>query len=368
MLAQDSAFQSLHNTVPGAEAADHCRQIIAQVETALCRSDVYRQALDQLQQLAVENGTSTQFMLKSVIRETIRLAVRCVTHPGEAIAQLSPEASQTPSAETTDEMDCAEVQSDVQPEIKPAAKHKGEGAGETQKPASLTRTELEDQEDAATFKAIEQVLQTKPDHALTVFQPKPRERKLTPAEQAQKAADERAVRLRRLCARIKHERQSRGFSLAQIHARTFIPLYHLQAIEQCNIEHLPEDIYLRGFVRRLEQTFGLALGSLTDGFPNPQPAQAVPTWYHSQTEANPKKGNGLSVHPLHLYLTYGAVMAGGVFWLSQQAAPKANVAPIQIDESFPQQSAEPIQSKSDAKTAKTKTSISQQVAAPEILR
>ncbi|MGI0494452.1 helix-turn-helix domain-containing protein [Alkalinema pantanalense CENA528] len=367
MLAQDSAFQSLHNTMPGADAADQCRQIIAQVETALCRSDVYRQALDQLQQLAVENGTSTQFMLKSVIRETIRLAVRCVTHPGEAIALLSPEASQTSSAETTDEMDCTAVQLDVQPEIKPASKHKVEGTGETQKPASLTRTELEAQEDAATFKAIAQVLQTKPD-TLAVFHPKPRERKLTPAEQAQKAADERAVRLRRLCARIKHERQSRGFSLAQIHARTFIPLYHLQAIEQCNIEHLPEDIYLRGFVRRLEQTFGLALGSLTDGFPNPQPAQAVPTWYHSQTEANPKKGNGLSVHPLHLYLTYGAVMAGGVFWLSQQAAPKANVAPIQIDESFPQQSAEPIQSKSDTKAAKMKAPISQQVAAPEILR
>lgn len=344
MLAQDSAFQSLHNTTPGAEAADHCRQIIAQVETALCRSDVYRQALDQLQQLAVENGTSTHFMLKSVIRETIRLAVRCVTQAGDAtIAPPSLETSLPLPPDTVDAVNSAEA-------------------------VQQTQTDAEDPEDAATFKAIEQVLQTKPNSALAVFQPKPRERKLTPAEQAQKAADERAVRLRRLCARIKYERQSRGFSLAQIHARTFIPLYHLQAIEQCNIEHLPEDIYLRGFVRRLEQTFGLGLGALTDGFPDPQPAQAVPTWYYNQTDATPKKGGGLNVHPLHLYLTYGAVMAGGVFWLSQQAAPKANVAPIQIDESFPQQSAAPIQSKSDAKTAKTKAAISQQVAAPEILR
>ncbi|MCY7322950.1 MAG: hypothetical protein LH660_14400, partial [Phormidesmis sp. CAN_BIN36] len=37
--------------------------------------------------------------------------------------------------------------------------------------------------------------------------------------------------------------------------------------------------------------------------------------------------------PVHLYVGYAALMAGGLFWLSRQATPPANPGAIDLDSS-----------------------------------
>ena len=66
--------------------SDSWRHLVAQVESSLCREERSRQALDQLQQLAAEQGANTQFLLKAIIRETIRLTMECLS---EAKTRLS---------------------------------------------------------------------------------------------------------------------------------------------------------------------------------------------------------------------------------------------------------------------------------------
>lgn len=337
MLAQDTAFHTtLQQGFTGqfSEPGEDWRQAIAQVEAALCRSDVYRQALDQLQQLAAEHGASSQFLLKSVIRETIRLAIRYAHLEG-------------------------------QPESKPAPSP----AIEIVEPAPLTPEEIAAREDAKTFAAIEQVLQPKAPQKKNLPHlgfPK-REKPLTPEQIAEQAAAARTSQLRQLCARIKQEREARGLSLAQLHARTFIPMYHLQAIDTGNLDHLPTDIYLRGFLRRIEQSLSLPANSLTDPLPKAAPPQTVPTWCKTTPKPSKKLG-GLEVQPMHLYLTYGAVMAGGIFWLTHQSSPQHSVAPIHIDDPHTSSPTTTVQTPQKSDSSKTKLPASQTVAAPETLR
>ncbi|MEB3293812.1 MAG: helix-turn-helix transcriptional regulator [Synechococcales bacterium] len=332
MLAQDMGIRGISGQ--GMETNEQWRQIIAQVEASLCRSDVYRQALDQLQQMAADNGTSTQFLLKSVIRETIRLAVKTVLLAGE-----------TSTGETAGVELKALTQSQALDSSEP-----------------LTPAEQAALEDEKTFASIAQVMQ--PTDQPT--RPKKRSRKPTAEELAQQAAIARIERLQKVCAKIKQTREAQGLSLHHLHARTFIPLYHLQALDAGQIEHLPVDIYLRGFLHRLEKALGLPEQSLTEAIPLPEP-----TTLGARTAKAPYAAGssnfGVPLQSLPVYLTYGAVVAGGLFWLSNQSKPQTALTPIQID--LPKENPvpqAPSQKDTNTQVKQAKTQLTQKIAAPEM--
>ncbi|NJN49673.1 MAG: hypothetical protein HC805_07805 [Alkalinema sp. RL_2_19] len=124
-------------------------------------------------------------------------------------------------------------------------------------------------------------------------------------------------------AQIQLEREQKGLTIAQLHARTFIPMYHLQALEGGHVEQLPEDVYLRGFLRRIENALGLAVSSLIDKLPTAADRSLLPCWSGHAMNVSRRGFAGLDVNPNHLYFTYAAIMAGGVCWLSNQTAPTA---------------------------------------------
>jgi cytoskeletal protein RodZ len=63
--------------------------------------------------------------------------------------------------------------------------------------------------------------------------------------------------LEQIGQQLRSARDSSGLSLAQIHERTKIPYGHLQAIDNGQVEDLPEPVYVTGFIKRYAECVGL---------------------------------------------------------------------------------------------------------------
>ncbi|HTL88447.1 MAG TPA: helix-turn-helix domain-containing protein [Leptolyngbya sp.] len=240
MLAQDSIMVGVSGT--GEESSEGFRALLSQIEAELCRSEVYRRALESLEAATLE-GTSAQFCLKSVGREAIRLALR-------ELAIVPPSKPPEPVAKPPE-------------------------------PVRPKKIFLEPQ------------------------------------------LDQRQDGLKKLGEQIRAARHARSMSIAELHSKTLVPVHQIRAIEAGHGAHLPEDIYLRGFIQRMAKALNLDSGQLLALLPTVDPVKAVlPTWYHPTRKSSIDIG-GISLKPVHLYLGYAAVLSGGFFWLSHQSAPPA---------------------------------------------
>jgi cytoskeleton protein RodZ len=355
MFSQDFQVSS----VPGSEVMDSARdytrsdgwkQLVAQVESTLCQEDRSRQALDQLQQLATEQGASTQFLLKSVIRETIRITMECLSEAKQML-------SFAPSA---------------RPEVTIEKPDRTESQAPLRSRPILTPEEKEAQEDMALVSALNHALKPTRSPALIDRLRPPAAPKESPELRLQRSIEARDSSLRDLCDRIHTQREHLGLDLRKIHSETFIALHYLQALDEGKIDRLPEDVYLRGFLRRLEKSLHLPAGDLTARLPQPidrlgltANRQALdPTSIPQQKSVIPS----LSFQPNYAYLTYAALMTSGVFWVSQQGSPKSNFTPIKIDTPGPAP-ATVIQPKkvSSESVQKVQIRMSQNFSSPEVM-
>ncbi|BAU09606.1 hypothetical protein LEP3755_00770 [Leptolyngbya sp. NIES-3755] len=269
MLAQDSMMVSV--TGAGEESSEGFRALLSQLEAELYRSEVFRRALDSLED-GVSEGTSAQFCLKAVGREAIRLALR------EMMPQPAPEP----------------------------------------KPAEPVR----------------------------------------PKKPLSETQQRRQECLAKLGAQIRAARHARSMSIAELHSKTLVPVHQLQAIEAGHGAHLPEDVYLRGFIQRIAKVLNLDSVQLLDLLPTFDPVKAVlPTWYH------PRKSSiglgGMDLKPVHLYLGYAAVLSGGLIWLAQHQAASTSSSELNAPQVAPA-------AKSEVQPT-AKMSAGMQVAAPERL-
>ncbi|MDJ1185210.1 helix-turn-helix domain-containing protein [Roseofilum casamattae] len=137
-----------------------------------------------------------------------------------------------------------------------------------------------------------------------------RPRKVSKAQLAQqKAKEEKEQAWKAIGEQLQHARYARSLSLEQLHALTRIPLHELKALEAGDLDRLPEEVYLQGFVRRLSIVLGLDSQQLLSTLPTPDTRHSViPSWYR------PPTGNKRSMYlqPAHLYVGYTALMAGAV--------------------------------------------------------
>jgi cytoskeleton protein RodZ len=293
----------------GQTPQDPIQQLMNQVAIALGQTDVYRRTLDSLQQLTAEGGIDCQILLKAVSLEAIRLTVATLVSDPTAVIGSEPMAADRPELS----------------------------------PVKLAEPELTEPELA---EPVAEANTTDPDSTLfaslaTVMQPAPRPNPLKSMlakyhAQRQAAAVEELILTReaillQIGERVLAEREAKKMSIAQLHARTFIPMYHLQALEGGHIEQLPEDIYLRGFLRRIENALGLEIGCLVEAMPSLEPVAIVPSWSQQSAKTKRKNFGGLDINPTHLYFTYAAIMAGGVCWLSNQTAPKTNLPELNYE-------------------------------------
>ena len=325
------------------------QQLVAQVESSLCREDRSRQALDQLQQLAAEQGANTQFLLKAVIRETIRLTMECLS---EVKTRLSFTSS-------------GQVEERVQPiqPIQPIEKAA----------PVLTLQEKQAREDAAMVEALNHALKSADAPSLLdrLRSGQTKQIKLSPEAMHQQAIESRTRDLHALCHHVHTVRLSLGLELKQIHAETFIGLHHLQALDQGKIDRLPEDVYLRGFLRRLEKCLRCPEGDLTSRLPQGIDTIrniAHPSALNSKSTNSSPSALNLPFQPSYAYLTYAAFMASGIFLVSNQGSPKSTLTPIKIDAQPPAPATvgKP-QKMSSESVQKVQMRVSQNVSIPELI-
>lgn len=323
MLAQDTAFGF---NVPGSNtpieiSAEGLRDVLGQIEAELYRSEVYRRAVKTLQQMPAKGAASGQFLMKAIGREAVRLTLRHLMRPVGGGTQEASGMWGEDVEKEADEFPVAAFARALGSQTVPAT---------SQFPLEIVAPVLEIAEshpepEPTPVTAIETAVETATGSAS-----KKSRRKISPAEIAEQAAQERQDGLRQIGEQIRHAREARSMSFAELHRQTLVPIHQLQALEAGHGTHLPEDIYLRGFIKRIGTALKLDNESLLASLPKPDPVQAVlPTWYHPREKATGVRG--LAVQPVHLYVGYAALMAGGLVWLSHQSAPETPPGAVELD-------------------------------------
>lgn len=327
---------------------ENLRSILGQIEAELLCSDTYSRALASLRTMLGEATATAEILIKAVSREAIRLAFKRL--PNSA-----------PPEETTVDIDAAPAsgQERLSPSYHPRLQDRpAPPPPPPPLPVSILYQRQFTHNDAVSATATldgnnlggssqpggeppkDEFKATRSPSPSTVLRPEAvavespfaeikKRKRLSKAEKAALAIQEREEGLRQLGLELRKARQVRSLSLQQLHSQTLVPLHHLEALETGQIDRLPEDIYIRGFIRRVGDALGLDGAAMVASLPTPDVAKAMlPSWSLPEVES----GTGFCLRPVHLYLGYTALMAGavgGLAWLSQQPIPGANAMPEQ---------------------------------------
>jgi cytoskeletal protein RodZ len=115
---------------------------------------------------------------------------------------------------------------------------------------------------------------------------------------------------------LREVRQQQSMDLDEISAQTLIPTRLLTAIEEGQIQELPELIYTRGMIRRFANTLGLDGAKLVAGLGASQTPQK------NLVQSNKGSSDG-GLKPIHLYLLYIVVIVAagsGLSYMINQSA------------------------------------------------
>lgn len=146
--------------------------------------------------------------------------------------------------------------------------------------------------------------------------------------QRQQARDTRLLEIMEL---LRQTREQKGISLTQIHQSTHVTVHQLKILESGDLERFPEDIYLRGFIRRIGNVLGLngmALASSIPSLDDVEEHTVRPSW---QVGAHaPSSSGSMQFQSAHLYVAYAALMAGaagGLNMMMNASQPTATELP-----------------------------------------
>lgn len=140
---------------------------------------------------------------------------------------------------------------------------------------------------------------------------------------------ERYLKLREIGRVLKLTRQKQAISRHQLHQHTHILTSHIDALEEGDFERLPEDLYIKGFIKRLGDALKLNGDALAASFQTRQP----PTNYFQRTLDEEKPW----IEGAYRYLGYGALITGAVSGLSWSLGHQAqqNVMPLEPHQPSP---------------------------------
>lgn len=136
---------------------------------------------------------------------------------------------------------------------------------------------------------------------------------------------EQTQRLVEIGLQLRQTRQHHSLSLDMVAAYTMIRSHLLQAIEEGQIENLPEPVYTQGLIRRYGNALGLNGEELANFFlPEPIPSIVSSSWILPLPQ----------LRPTHLYLTYILLILGtmhGLVYLIKSSPeivglPEQNIA------------------------------------------
>lgn len=310
------------------------RSILNEIETELINSEIYRRTMAGLQTMLGEASSTAQILVQAVGREAVRLTFQQFARQYKVVPVTAEDMHQEEELELSQ---TTEAQSHT--------------------------TSVETLSDAVeTTKSPDLI-------SRTIGETKPR-KKLTKAEvTAQKLAQERDDLLRQVGQELRQARQARSLSVEQVYRQTLVPIHQIEALEAGRLDQLPEDVYVRGFIRRMSEALGLNGSAMASSIPIPDPVKSVvPSWYHDSSVS------GFHLNSVHLYLGYAALIAGavgGLNWMSHQSAPGSSVEPEPANSS--QSSLSPKDEEAQSKTkpgvqsSKSGVKVGSDIAPPEAL-
>ncbi|MBE9128809.1 helix-turn-helix domain-containing protein [Coleofasciculus sp. LEGE 07092] len=265
------------------------RSILNQIETELLESEVYRRTMAGLQTMLGEASNTAQILVKAVGREAVRLTFQQFAKQYKIVPVTAEDVNQAQE----EELDLSEKTDNPLEEV------------EVQ--VNLTET------------LTDAVAATQPSGLFNraIGETKPRKKPTKAELAAQKLAQEREELLLQVGQELRRARQDRALSVEQLHRQTLVPIHQIESLEAGRIDHLPEDVYVRGFIRRLSEALGLNGSAMAASVPTPDPVRSViPSWYHDPSDV------GFQFNSMHLYLGYAALIAGavgGLNWMSHQS-------------------------------------------------
>ncbi|MEG3848324.1 helix-turn-helix domain-containing protein [Microcoleus sp. herbarium19] len=309
------------------------RSVLGQIEVELLCSETYSHALASLQTMLGEAASAAEILIRAVSREAVKLAFDRFPKPNKTELQVPQEsvAAAIGAAPPVRELEPSvtapvfywrSATLEAPPKTEPETAENLDRDNDTSEESKQTPKDESQAESAAPATVTERA-KSFPGFGL----PK-KPKKLTPEEEAAIAVQQRQESLRELGRELRQGRQIRSLSIQQLHSQTLVPLHHIESIENGEIEKLPQDIYVRGFIRRLGDALGLDGTAMANALPKPAPSP-IPGMYLAVSDS--ESAEDFQMRPVHLYLGYTALMAGalgGLGWLSQQpVVPGANAVP-----------------------------------------
>jgi hypothetical protein len=328
---------------------ENFRSVAGQIENELLCTDTYSHALATLQTMLGEAASAAEILIRAVSREAVKLAFQRFPKQNKTQLQVAREnfIVESSAASAVTELKPpltapvfyqSQAVLEAPPKIEPPTDNLDrdiEAARESEEPPQQERQEFVEQPQTESQQATEIRKKSFPGFGFL----KPTKR-LSKEEKTALAIQHREECLRQLGRELRRGRQIRSLSIQQLHNQTFVPLHHLEALENGDIETLPQDIYVRGFIRRIGDALGLDGTAMANSLPEPEPSEIIiPSFLIQESESE----SNLQLRPAHLYLGYTALMAGavgGLAWLSQQPAvprtqaetevtPPPSVTPVQ---------------------------------------
>ncbi|NEP10474.1 MAG: hypothetical protein F6K14_09700 [Symploca sp. SIO2C1] len=270
--------------------------LLEQIEAELLNSKVYRHTTGGLETMLKEAYHSAQILVKEVWQEAVRLTV----HHLEKQYNIVPVAANDNHEASSENSDSPQGQEKKLMKI--------------EQPTQTTSVDEESNPPEKT-----KLLSLVPGAKLIAKHTKST-KESTEQELVAQKEQERDQLLLEIAQQLQQKRQAISLSVRQLHNQTLVPMHIIEALEAGNLERLPEDIYVRGFIRRLGQALGLNGVALAASLPAPDPVKSViPSWSHQ-----PSESGGLQFSSVHMYLGYTALIAGavgGLSFMSNQPLP-----------------------------------------------
>lgn len=301
---------------------DELRSLLREIESELHRSKVYRLAVANVQKLLGASDEQAKNLFKAVGREAITLAFKQFASKQQEFTNINIQEDSTELSNAN-----LEESGNSLLTFKSSASNPQVGLVDITQTNSPSTSESKSKSDhphvkvdVVANKTIEETPKT-----TTPIKWLWQNQKLSKSQLAVKqAAEQRLESLRQIGEQLRQARESQGLTLQKLNIYTHISVHQMQAVENADLDQLPEDILIRGFIRVMGNALGLNGIILANSLPvSNQSKSVLPSWY--QTKKSPGQLN-LEIGPIHLYVGYTALVAGavgGLSLISQQANDQA---------------------------------------------
>lgn len=135
---------------------------------------------------------------------------------------------------------------------------------------------------------------------------------------------EKRAKLEEIATFLQQKRLEKNISLETIAQETRIPLRLLKAMEAGNLADLPEDIYIRAFIKQFADYLGLAGDELASQFP-------IYTNFRQSKHYFWIPLPSFQLRPFHLYVFYILLVFVSVRAIANSVQPSNNLQVIQIE-------------------------------------